>query len=646
MCGIFAWAGKDPKKFNKDKFDKLGLYNIDRGKDSCGVAFDGEIYYGVNSEKLYSKFIVDREINPVLFPTVIGHTRQASVGNVVNVKNAHPFGFGTNNNNTGYQFIGCHNGTLYNHKELGQMFNVKTFEDEEHASTIAPFNKYNSIRQKIDSEVLLEIIYTKKSFKVLGKYNGAAALVFTDTNEPNVVYVWKGASKFYDYENNKVEEERPLFYYKETKNSLYISSIQESLEAIGGKVNKNLFTFKTNNVYKITDGDVEHAELIPISRVNATQKDSSYTTSNNHYKNHTNAYSTHDIYREYDYMKNNKKDVIVLPAVKEVLNNPNCKVVAPNIYNENLLKTQNEYEGRVYFNKLRYWKNGHLITGIFTWVKNYGFYKIGENSISEAEKTLYSKVGLPFIHDDFVKDPDSSVLEHEEALKFVPFKSYKSIECNIHYFIDGVKVQTALDYSTTYQRYLESHIKIGKRIDFTLLSDCACHPVIDMSIDGKDCKHQGITFKNKLLKERSTFFTLGAEKSYTIEDGNLISYRVNDNLKEAMFGNELFKSIKTVDDLKTHVVKCINIENALKEDNIDYSKHVDETNDNEDLISDEETVLEIIDENVDELFVTLEGLIEDCEKFNFGNNEQINKKLEKLKTVKDYLITISSEENV
>ena len=642
MCGIFAWVGKDPKKFNKDKFDKLGLYNIERGKDSCGVTFDGEIYYGLNTDKLYSKFIVDREIHPVQYPVVIGHTRSASVGNIVNSVNAHPFGFGTNDSNTGYEFIGCHNGTLYNHKELGPMFNVKTSEEIENVSTVSPYNKYYSTRQKIDSEILLEIIYKNKNFKVLGKYNGAAALVFTNTNEPNVLYVWKGASKLYDLKNYDVEEERPLFYYKETKNSLYISSIQESLEAIGGKVNKNLFTFKPNNVYKIIDGDVENAELTPITRVNSTQKDSSYSNTGNYYKNHTNAYSMHDDYSEYDYLSNKSKDVIVLPAVKEVLNNPNCKIVPPNIYNEKLTKAQNEYAGRIYFNKFRFWQNGHLVTGIYTWIKHYGFYKIGEESISEAEKNLYSKVGLPFIKNDFVKDPDSSMLQHEKALKFIPFQTYKSIENNIHYFIDGVKVQTPLDYSTTYQRYLTSHIKTGKRIDHTLLSDCACHPIIDMSIDGKDCKHQGILFKNKILKENYTFFTLGAEKSYTIEDGNLISYRINDNLKEAMFGTPLFKSMETIDDLKKHIVSCINIDNSLKEDDIDYSKHVED----DDLISDEETVLEIIDENVDEVFVTLETLIEDCERLNFTGNDKINKKLEKLKTVKDYLITISSEEDV
>ena len=256
MCGIFAWSGKDPKKFNKDKFDKLGIFNIDRGKDSCGVSFDGEVYYGLNTEKLYSKFIVNREIKPLKYPVVIGHTRQASIGNIVNERNAHPFGFG-NNSEGNYEFIGCHNGTLYNHKDLASTFKIDTTETIKIQSDHNPNGFYESFRQKIDSEILLEIIYKTKNFKVLSQYNGAAALVFTNTNEPNVIYVWKGASKWYDYNSYVVEEERPLFYYKETKNSLYISSIQESLETIGGIANVNLFTFSQNTIYKITDGDVE-----------------------------------------------------------------------------------------------------------------------------------------------------------------------------------------------------------------------------------------------------------------------------------------------------------------------------------------------------------------------------------------------------
>ena len=648
MCGIFAWSGKDPKKFNKDKFDKLGMFNIDRGKDSCGVSYDGEIYYGTGTEKLYSKFIVDREINPLKYPVVIGHTRQASVGNIVNETNAHPFGFGTNADGN-YAFIGCHNGTLYNHKDLAKEYGVSTFIDEEKTYSVSPYNKYTIQRQKIDSEILLEIIYTNKNFKVLGKYNGGAALVFTDTNEPNIVYVWKGASKMYDYASAIVEEERPLFYYKETKNSLYISSIQESLETIGGKANKNLFTFKTNNVYKITDGDIENAELIPITRVNSTQKE----------KTVTNAYSSssryHDGYWEdvdYDYVKNNHQArQIVLPAVKEHLNLPhnssNCKIVAANIYNEALLRPQNDYKGRVYFQNLRYKSNGHLITGIYTWVNNYGFFKIGEESVIAAQNNLENCLGLPFIKNGFIKNTGDLDLTHEEVLKFIPFTKKTQIQNNIHYFIDGVKIQTALDYTSTYARYNESHIKKGVRIDHIVLSEASCHPVIDLSVDGKSANYQGIKLMGKLVEELMTCFPLGAEKMYSIEKGNLISYKKNDLLEKNLFGTTLFNSIDTIEDLIKYVESVNNSKessNDFKEllefDNIDYTNKISD----ELITEEEEIVLELIEENIDEIFVSLDNLIEESQAVS-GNSDRISKRIEKLKVIRDYVTTINIEEN-
>lgn len=100
-------------------------------------------------------------------------------------------------------------------------------------------NKFNvkteETRTKIDSEILLEILYNSKNFKVLSEYNGTAALVFINLNEPDCVWVWKGASRSYTHANADVTEERPLFYYQETPNSLYISSIEDSLLTIGGK---------------------------------------------------------------------------------------------------------------------------------------------------------------------------------------------------------------------------------------------------------------------------------------------------------------------------------------------------------------------------------------------------------------------------
>ena len=65
-------------------------------------------------------------------------------------------------------------------------------------------------------------------------------------------------------------------------------------------------------------------------------------------------------------------------------------------------KNQNEYKGRVYFNKFRHWQNGHTITGIYTWINNYGFYKIGEDNFEDARKFLEKSIGVPFIKNSFV----------------------------------------------------------------------------------------------------------------------------------------------------------------------------------------------------------------------------------------------------
>ena len=203
-------------------------------------------------------------------------------------------------------------------------------------------------RTKIDSEILLEIIYSTGKYHVLSEYIGAAALLFTNTHEPNVAYVWKGASKMYNYASSKVEEERPLFYYKENKNSLYISSIKDSLLTIGGVDDKNVFTFEENTLYRITDGDIDNVEKLVISRANATQRESTFHTSNSK----TNAYDylNNSAYSNYldeeewwnkpqhnrDLEKDKKYNN---PKLQEIMDRRksekiNSNVVVDNIYNE------------------------------------------------------------------------------------------------------------------------------------------------------------------------------------------------------------------------------------------------------------------------------------------------------------------------
>ena len=657
MCGIFAWSGKDPKKFNKDKFDKLGIFNIDRGKDSCGVSFDGEVYYGLNTEKLYSKFIVNREIKPLKYPVVIGHTRQASVGNIVNERNAHPFGFG-NNSEGNYEFVGCHNGTLYNHKDLASTFKIDTAETIKVQSDHNPNGFYESFRQKIDSEILLEIIYKTKNFKVLSQYNGAAALVFTNTNEPNVIYVWKGASKWYDYTNYHIEEERPLFYYKETKNSLYISSIQESLETIGGIANVNLFTFSPNTIYKITDGDVEHAEKTKISRNDAFQKEVIATygkKSANYYNNLINGYIDETLFDNEPYVEKNKHTKLIQLSTARTVNvnpNLNCKIklnstdniVPLNIYKECLSKNQNEYKGRVYFNKFRHWQNGHTITGIYTWVNNYGFYKIGEDNFEEARKILNKSVGVPFIKNGFVYDTKELDLENNIVKSFIPFKDYSRVEHNMYYFIQGVKVLTKMDYSTTYLRYRDSHIKKGLNISYIELSEIGTHPIIDLSIDSRSDNNQLIVLKGKSVEKLDNFFILGTDREYCIEKGNLKSIKVNKHWDNVLFGSERFKSVDSLEDLIKLTNKTEepvnNFEAYLKEDGIDYSQNED--NSEIDTEDDSQVINELIEESSNEIIFGIEDIVDNLEKLNTTDNAEVNKKIQDFKAVKDYLITLIS----
>jgi len=646
MCGIFAWSGKDPKKFNKDKFDKLGIFNIDRGKDSCGVSFDGDIYYGLNTEKLYSKFIVNRNIRPEKYPVVIGHTRSASVGNIVNERNAHPFGFGNNSEND-YEFIGCHNGTLYNHKDLASTFKINTEEKVKVPSDHLPAGFYEQSRQKIDSEILLEIIYKTKNFKVLSQYNGAAALVFTNTNEPNVVYVWKGASKQYDYLNNEIEEERPLFYYMENENSLYISSIQESLETIGGTANVNLFSFNHNTIYKITDGDIEHAEKTKISRNDQFQKE--IVKNNNAYYPRNNYSYWEDVYDDGPYpKKNNHSNVITLPASYD--NKSNCKVkdnvVTTNVYNECLSKNQNEYLGRVYFNKFRYNKNGHLITGIFTWINNYGYFKIGEGNLEEARRTLNGLVGVPFIKNDFVFNTKELDLTNDITKQFIPFKFKSQVEHNMYYFIQGVKVLTKLDYSVTHSKYHESHIKKGLIIDYAALSEISTHPVIDISVSSRPDNCQNIILKGKIVEKISNFFILGSDRSYNIEKGNLISIKSNKHFDNFIFGSDIFKSVKSLEDLiklTTNVKEDKDLlTQYLKEDDINYVENETslEINIDDDSSKELKELNKLINESCIETVFDLEDIVENLEKLNTSKDIMIDKKIADFKAVKDYMLTL------
>lgn len=508
-CGIFAWAGKTPNKFNKDKFDKLGIYNVERGKDSCGVSFDGDVFIGIGDTKLYTKLIKSTPINPKLFPTVIGHTRQASYGNSVTVENAHPFIF--SNVKKDGDFIFVHNGTLYNEKELAHKYKIDTFKTVSSPSKYgASFFKYTAKKEKIDSEILGEIIHKHQNFKVLSDYKGAAAIVFTNTREPNTIYVFKGGSrKVY---GGAIEEERPLFYYIETRNSLYISSIEESLYSIGGNEN-NVFSFETNVLYKITDGNIKQAETIKINRQDVIS--SKYTATGFGAKSYYDELLYDCIDATYPVKQTSSKQTPVLELPSRTSAKKEEDLFTYLAGDEKLAVDINSLQGKIYFHKFKYQRNGHPISGVYIWVPSYGFYFLTDDS--KRIRSILDKIeGKAFDEETltFVKRTNSN------SKIIVPnAKTYEAI----YYFYKGVRVETVLDYETLLAYQHPSDLQI---------SHCSTHPVIN--------SHNRLLYKKGHVVDSDIITLLGSHKTYHIKNGKIIKEIVHKNLLKP------FKEVKNV----------------------------------------------------------------------------------------------------
>ncbi len=200
-CGLFGYVGNDPVDMMRIKL--LGIYNLSRGKHSCGISYDYDIVKGTDGDKEWNKFIENVEFpNTIDNQVVIGHTRWATTG-AHTYKNTHPFDINGH-------MVGAHNGTIENIDDLVTKYEVNVDGIE------------------VDSHKLLKII-DEKGYAVLGEYLGYAALMFRYYEEPNVLYVYHGCSQEDNHKPYYVE--RPLHYINIGKGA-YISSMPESLEAI------------------------------------------------------------------------------------------------------------------------------------------------------------------------------------------------------------------------------------------------------------------------------------------------------------------------------------------------------------------------------------------------------------------------------
>ena len=553
-CGIFGQATDKPENLDVNGVHILGIYNIERGKMSCGLSWDGDVQYGLGFDKLYTDFIVDREIKPTKIPIMIGHTRQPSYGMAITEDNAHPFGFGTSKDGKNYEMIFCHNGTLKNHKELAKKYNIELSEKVTKISHGG--HEYSTTRDKIDSEILGEILYKTKKFHVLSEYIGAAALAWTWIDEPNKLYLWSGASKQIKGSDITTEiEERPMNVYCKNENSMFFSSLKNSLTVLGA-AKKDDLQIDYNTVYVITDGDFKNAEKHKVSRKQAGQSEAITNNYRGNYKNYYNGYD--EDYCDWEDMRTPKVN-ITTPTKVDIE-----KHLMTNLQNDKPLKPIADYGNKIYSKSLRYWDRNTLINGIYIYIKNWGF-KFAGNDIFVANTFIKNVKGLTFNYNDGTFN--YAILNKEG---FIPFeKNVDNIQ--FHYFIEGVLLKTLEDYNRAIIIQ-----KMSKPIDYEILSHISKHPIIDMSITNtkSTAMLEGKAFTGNITE-------LGFEKVYYFNNGILVKWVKREDLitkvetpviilptttNSNKFDKDLFdNSIKSIEKFENNIESNI-VDDELEEE--------------------------------------------------------------------------------
>lgn len=414
-CGLVGYNGSI--KPNELLLRIMGKFNEKRGTHSCGISNDYEIRVGVGKKSVFSDFIEDESYFAKYKKTnnVIIHTRKATVG-AHTAANAHPFGFGGDDDSEESDFIGAHNGSLLKWEKL--MNNVDV-----------PKN----VIVEMDSQALLYRLYIDKNYKVLSEYMGAAALLFYNKNEPDALYTFKGAA-------GDVEE-RPLFYVqmRNDKNKItgvYLSSMAEPFIFAGIKP-ENIKQIPNNYLYKFKDGKI--TTKIKISR---PEKLSST------YRPVRTTLPSEDVDWD-DWYDNNRfgpNRRLLNPRQSSNSNNVNnypSKNVIPirgfaggtatsNTVTESILDIINESEsclhnkitkGNVYYRFNRYWQNGHRLHGLYLIHDSGKIVFSGEEDINKLKQFK-----------------DSKIEDDKRARDYY-------MKCHIYCFYSGIMAENEVEYN-------------------------------------------------------------------------------------------------------------------------------------------------------------------------------------------------------
>jgi hypothetical protein len=275
MCGLAGFSGVSP---NLLKLRTLLLFNNVRGKDSCGMYYNGTSLHGFNNKQYNANYSDSKDfLNHWIMSSpskwkkkspVIMHTRSKTQGEST-LENAHPFYYYNSEKHKEYYQKEYLNPKSHSKNSvpipLPDMVLAMngSLEQLYDGSFVKEFNAKFTYGMN-DSKMLGDLIFEHGLEAILPKYQGAAALSIAFPKEKEFdLILWSGASK--DYEYSAMVRERPLHYYYDPEDKgIYYSSLQEHLHFISNNSKEveikevpvnTLLYFKQGNIVKEVEID-------------------------------------------------------------------------------------------------------------------------------------------------------------------------------------------------------------------------------------------------------------------------------------------------------------------------------------------------------------------------------------------------------
>lgn len=233
MCGLVGYSGHNG--YDSDTIATLMLLNMDRGLDASGFykpiiprkKRNTNYVIEKDSDRFCKKLVYDSDLHNHTSKVFIGHCRQSSYG-AKTKENAHPFIY-----NNESKVVLAHNGTLTDLYDLREFLRNKV--DKKYNNLF----DYNEV--SVDSKIF-PLWFSIKGIEdstVLEYYSGAAALLFSEAGDQNVLYAY-------------TDHSRPL-HYGFIDNEMYISSEKDPLEYVGCT---KITQFPLRTVCKIKNGEI------------------------------------------------------------------------------------------------------------------------------------------------------------------------------------------------------------------------------------------------------------------------------------------------------------------------------------------------------------------------------------------------------